>query len=318
MRRTLYVAAVLISLAAATTARAQTGAALLLKPLMAEDETLESSGEALFLMSPQAEGADFDLSIYELRGRVREHREQYIPRIGWDMAFYNMRSDVPVLDQNLIDTSVAVAMEVGPYSDWKGGLSVGVGYAGNSPFGESDAYYAKSTLVLGKKMGEKTNLAFVLDYDGNRTIYPDVPLPGIAYVRQYDEHISFTLGVPLTSVTWRPNEATMIEVTWQLVDQVDARIEHKLAGDLTVFGNFERRQEAFSVDGLSRNDRLLFEQRRIEAGIRWQPWEHTSFTAAGGYAFSSDFSIGFDQRKSDKVADVSDEPYVRVGFERRW
>ena len=110
----------------------------------------------------------------------------------------------------------------------------------------------------------------------------------------------------------------MVELSWTLLDQLDVRLEHKLAGNFTVFGNFERRQEAFSVDGLSNHDRLLFEQRRAELGVRWKPWEHTSLTAAGGYAFGSDFSIGFDQRDSDKVADVSDEPYFRVGFERRF
>jgi hypothetical protein len=229
-----------------------------------------------------------------------------------------MSSDIAVLDQDLVDTSVAAAIELGPYDNWKAGLSVGVGYAGNAPFGESDAWYDKSTLVVGKQFDELTNLALVVDYDGNRTIYPDIPLPGFAYVHQYDEHISFTLGAPLSSVTWRPNEATMVELTWVLVDELDLRVEHKLAGNFTVFGNFERRQEAFTVDGIGDHDRLLFQQRRIEAGLLWKPWEHTSLTVAGGYAFGGDFSIGYDQSDSDKVADVSDEPYVRVGFERRF
>ena len=32
----------------------------------------------------------------------------------------------------------------------------------------------------------------------------------------------------------------------------------------------------------------------------------------------SEFSIGYDQSDSEEVADVSDEPYGRIGFERRW
>jgi len=38
-------------------------------------------------------------------------------------------------------------------------------------------------------------------------------------------------------------------------------------------------------------------------------------TAAAGYAWGQEFSTGFDSRKSDEVADVSDEPYVRFGVE---
>jgi hypothetical protein len=172
--------------------------------------------------------------------------------------------------------------------------------------------------VLGKKLDKRTDLALVIDYDGNRSVFPDVPLPGIVLRHEYDPRLSYVLGVPLSSVTWKPDPAWLFEVTWQLVDRFDARVEYKLAGELTIFGNLEQRQEAFTVDGLADNDRLLFEQRRAEVGVRVQPWEHTSFLLAGGYAFGSDFSVGFDQRESEKLADISDEFYFRAGFERRW
>ena len=318
MRRTLSAAAVLASLALAAPAPAQTGPALLLKPLLHEQENLESRGDALFLGNAQAESLDFDLSIYEASGRFRERRENLIPRIGWDLTYLDLDSDMPVLDQNLIDTSVAIGLEVGEYSGWRSGLTVGVGYAGNSPFGESDAYYGKATLVLGRKLDKRTDLALVIDYDGNRSVFPDIPLPGIAYRHEFDPKLSYVLGVPLSSVTWKPTPAWLIEVTWNLVDRIDARFEHKLAGNVTVFGNLEQRSEAYTVDGLDGHDRLLFEQRRAEVGVRWHPWEHTSFLVAGGYAFGSEFSVGFDQRDSDEIADISDEPYFRLGFERRW
>ena len=311
----LFVAAALLAPSAAF---AQTGPALLLKPLLSEEDRLESRGDALFLGSAEAETADFDLSIYEFEGRFREIREKLIPRIGWDVTYLNLNSDVAVLDQDLLDTSLAVGLELGEYYDWRAGLTVGVGYAGNAPFGEGDAWYGKATLVLGRKLRPKTDLAVVVDYDGNRSVFPDIPLPGIAYRHEFDPTFSYVLGVPLSSATWKPTPAWLIEVTWSLVDRIDARFEHKLAGDVTIFGNLERRHEAFTIDGIGDNERLLFEQHRAELGVRWHPWEHTSFLLAGGYAFGSEFSIGFDQRDSDEVADISDEPYVRIGFERRW
>jgi hypothetical protein len=311
-------AATVVSLAATTAALAQTGPALLLKPLLSEDENVESRGGALFFGSADAGSADFDMSAFELSGRFRERRENFIPRIGWDLTHYKFESDTPVLDQNLTDTSVAIGLEVGRFSGWRSGLTVGIGYAGNAPFGESDAYYGKATLLLGKQLDKRTDLGLVIDYNGNRAAFPDIPIPGIAYRHEFDPKLSYTIGVPLSSVTWRPDRPIMVEVTWQMVDRVDARFEYELSLVWILFMNFELREEAFTVDGIGDHDRLLFQQRRAELGIRWHPWEHTSFLLAGGYAFNQEFSIGYDQNDSDEVADVSDEPYLRLGFERRW
>ena len=55
---------------------------------------------------------------------------------------------------------------------------------------------SQATLVLGKKLDRRTDLAFVIDYDGNRSVFPDVPLPGIAY-RHADAR---TIGQILSSL----------------------------------------------------------------------------------------------------------------------
>lgn len=317
MRRFILVVASLLALCLVTNARAQTGAALLLKPLLSEDENLESRGNALFMGNAKANDIDFDMSVFELQGRFRERRENLIPRIGWEMRWYNLRSDTPILDQDLIDTSVGIGLEVGQIGGWRAGMALGVGYAGNSPFGESSAWYGKATLVAGKSLDKNTDLGFLIDYDGNRVSHPDLPIPGFAYRHQYDPTLSYTIGFPLAAVTWKPDKPILVEATWQYVDQLDARLEYILTPAWTGFVNLEQRLEAFSVDNIG-DDRLLYQARRAEAGVRWRPQEHTSFTVAGGYAFNQEFSVGFDQNNSTKVADISDEPYVRVGFERRW
>ena len=315
------VAAAALSLAAfAPLAAAQTGPALLLKPLLSEDETWESGGAATVVRDAHAQGsdADFNMSVYEYAGRFREQREKLIPRIGWDIAYYDFSSDIPILDQPLTDVSVAAGLELGKYYDWTAGLTAGIGYAGNSPFGEGDAWYAKATLVVGRKLDKKTDLAFVVDYDGNRTIFPDIPLPGIAYRHEFDPTLSYTIGIPLTSITWKPDDKISFDLTWTIVDRFDARLEYKLSPAWSVIGLLEQRQEGFAVDGIDDHDRLLFQQRRAEAGVRWKPWEHSSLLLAGGYAFGTEFSVGYDQGDSTEVADISDEPYVRLSFERRF
>ena len=224
----------------------------------------------------------------------------------------------PLLQNNLTDVSIAAGVELGKYYDWQGGLTVGLGYAGDTPFGEGDAWYGKATLVLGRKLDKQTDMVFVVDYDGNRPILPDVPLPGFAYRHEHDPTLTYVVGVPVASVTWKPTDLITIEATWAMIDDFDARAEYEVANELKLFGALEGRHDAFHVEGLSGHDRLLFHQRRAELGLLWKPFEHTSLQIAGGYAFGGEFSAGWDERDSELVADISDEPYVRFGFERRF
>lgn len=317
MRHTFIPAAVLM-IALAGSARAQTGPALLLRPLMDKDEIWESGGGGTGFASGHADGADFDMSMLEWSGRVREWGPRYAPRIGWDLTHYVLESDIPVLDQNLTDVAIAGGLELGTYYDWRAGFTAGVGYAGNAPLGEGDAWYGKATLALGRQINKRITLDLVLDYDGNRSIFPDIPLPGFAWRHQFDPRLSYTIGIPLTSITWRPDDRNTIEIIWALVEQLDIRLTHKLSPKWSLVGLLERRQDAFSVDDIPDHDRLLFQQRRAEVGLFWKPLEHTTLLFAAGYAFGGEFSIGYDQRDSAEVADLSDEPYLRLAFERRF
>ena len=204
MRYTLRVSAACALAFSAASALAQTGPALLLKPNLSETEALEARGDAIFLQqgSTSNAGADFRLSVFEWSGRFREQRENFIPRVGWDLTYLDVNTKDPSIpDKGLTDVSLAAGFELGTYSGWLTGLTVGVGYAGDTPFGEGDAWYGKATFVIGRELDPKTKLGFVLDYDGNRTYLPDIPLPGFAYIHEFDPHISYTLGVPLTSLS---------------------------------------------------------------------------------------------------------------------
>jgi hypothetical protein len=300
-------------------AAAQTGPGLLLEPLLSEDEVWESRGNATFLnQGSTSQDESYTMQIYQWSGKFREQRERFIPRVGWDLKYLDVDTPDPLLKNDLVDASIAAGLELGRYSKWTAGLTLGVGYAGNTPFGESDAWYGKATFVFGGAWNKNTDVVLVLDYDGNRSVYPDIPLPGFAIRHQYDPRLSWTLGVPVTAVKWKPLDRVTFDLTWTMIDSFDARLQYELASKWTVFGAWETRREAFSVDGLSNHDRLLFQQRRAEVGLLWKPLKHTSFQLAGGYAFSGEFSAGFDGSDSELVADLSDEPYVRVGFERQF
>jgi len=60
-----------------------------------------------------------------------------------------------------------------------------------------------------------------------------------------------------------------------------------------------------------------FQEREAEIGVTYRLHDagvgekDIEFTAAIGYAFSRELSVGFDSNNSRMLADVSDEPYVR-------
>jgi hypothetical protein len=302
-------------------ALAQTGPTLLLKPWPAE-QFVEAQADATFTDKGSThDGFDFRMDIYESYGRVRIVPGNIIsPRIGYDFIAMDLDTDHPGLPSALYDQSIAVGLAVWEHHGWVAGLTAGVGYAGDRPFGDANAWYAKGTFAIGRELDTERDsfIAFVIDYDGNRNILPDVPLPGVAYGFRIDPTILLVVGVPVNSIRWEPNESFYLEATFTITDRFDAVANWRFAPHWSVFGRFESRREAFHLDELPGNRRLLFENRRAEAGLRFSPREQFDMTISGGYSFGGEFSTGWDARNTTLVADVSDEPYIRFGLETRF
>jgi hypothetical protein len=196
-----------------------------------------------------------------------------------------------------------------------------VGFAGttllNNTNGGGSAYYGKAAIFVGRDLGKERALVFGLDYNGNRSTFPDIPIPGFAYTTRLDPTLLANFGFPYTSVLWEPVEHLKVDAAFSFPDTLDARVSYDLSQQWRLYGNFENRLKAFHVEGLGHDRRLFFQQRRLEAGVRWQPRPFIGVVAAGGYAFSQEFSVGFDTRDLGNITHLSDEPYVRVGVEIR-
>lgn len=321
-RRFPFVLSLLTVAAAATPAAlAQTGARLLVEPFPKE-QAMDVRAETYIFDGghTQKTDRDFDFRTYSTEGKFRLEPGNVIsPRVGYQFTYLDPNS--PLLPRRLVDMSVGVATPIGKYEDWVFGLSVGAGYAGDSFFGDGDAYYGKATLGAIRQLDEHTGLAFFLDYNRNRAYVPDIPLPGIAYTRVLSDELEMTLGLPVSSIRWKPQNVPGldVELNYYLPYIADLKIGYQLADHLTVFGRVQSIYESFFIDGQpSNHDRLLFQQRRAEAGLRWEPRDGFQFEAAVGYGWNGEFTVGFDQRDSKTFVDVSDEPYVRLGLEIRF
>jgi len=324
IRRAAWAATPLAALLFCPRAHAQTGPALLLEPFPRE-QLIDARGGYTLLDAGHVKDSDESarLTFYESSGRVRVIPGSLIsPRVGWDLEHIDVDFGPGPLGDSfpsqLSDHSVGVAFPIAQVKQWIFGASLGVGYAGGDPWEDGSGWYGKATLVGFRQFGERDAIVFVLDYDGNRTFLPDTPLPGVAYTRKVSESLTYIVGLPVTSVTFKPVPNVTLEAGYLPIEAFHAAAGWEFAPHWTLFGALDYRDSAFQLDQLGGNDRLMFQQRRAEAGVRWGPRqarERFAVTAAVGYAWGQEFSVGFDSRKSEEVADLSDEPYVRFGIE---
>lgn len=308
----------LAAMALPAAALAQTGPDLLLKPWQ-PGERVELAAYGTFLGDGSTDNADADLtiSIFDSFGRAKlpvESRAE--PRVGYNVTYLDLDGDDPALPAQLVDTSFGFGMGVASIDGWLAGLTVGFGYAGAGAFDDGNAWYAESTFAVGKELDETQSLGFVLNYDGNRPFMPDVPLPGFQYVKKLPDRITAAIGFPFTYIQWEPTAQSMVKLTYIIPFDFAFEAEYRPLPELGLFASYSMRTEAFHSDALPNSiDRLLYEQRRVEAGARWRPTGGVAIVLAGGYAFGQQFDSGFDVRDTDEVAELSDEPYLRAGLE---
>lgn len=307
-------------LLAARPAGAQANAALLIKPWEAagahEDHT------ALYFYGGSHShdtGAGFDMATFESQGRVRLlPGKEASPRLGYDVTYLNLNTGQRNFPGQLLDASVAAGSFLSESNGWVTGLTLGVGYAGNAPFAVGRAWYGRADFVLAKKFSETDALGVGFDYDGHRTYAPDIPLPGFGWSHQVDPTLLAVIGVPLTSITWKPDPRLRVYADYILLTDFDLDVGYEFVKHWTVFGGMETRDNAFYISQQSGHQRMLYTQRRVQAGIRWQPKQFVTLSLAGGYAFDTRFERGWDYRNVKSVLHAGDEPFLSASMELKF
>ncbi len=296
-------------------ARAQMGPTLLLMPFP-PDRNGELTADFFHIpdVEPEGAGTGFTLSIIEsditwqLPGEwARKHKLRLQHRLDYFDA------DIAANINSAIDQSLLAGMYIGDLGDWQMEVVVGVGFAQTNPYADSKGLYAIGTIMLSQQLDEQSRLSILASYDGNRSLLPDIPLPGVAYTRVEDETLIWTVGLPFSSLTWKPDDRWTIQINFALLYNFDAYVNFKVVDELHLFGRFNGRQWAFQQDGLRRHDRMLFEQRRVELGARVLPCDWFEMEVAGGYAFGQETNFGFDVRQHRNGTDFEDAFYIRVG-----
>ncbi len=306
--------------AAATIAQAQTGPGLVLRP-WPDGKSVEVAADAMFLGSATTDNAAADIHLrrYDVGGRYRSDQSAApLFSFGVDVTYLDVATSDPALPDSLVDQSVAAGVALGETGGWAFDVIVGFGYAGDNPYGDDTALYAIADVIARHRVDDRSSWHVLLDYNGNRTFLPDVPLPGFGYHHRSSDVFSYTLGLPHSGFDWRPADRVSLSVGYVVPVTFRAVAAYEVTDGVSVFGQFDNRLDAFTLDSTRDHRRLFFQQRRIEAGVRVRPHDMVDITLAGGYAFDQEFESGFDTRDRDGVADVSDEPFIRAALNLRF
>ena len=312
-------ATVVIMCLAALPATAQTGAELMLKPF-AEGKTVELGAEAMLINNGAIKtvgGGDMD--IYDAWGRWRVTGEdQRNVTVGFTVTYLDLEvpaaaaAVVGATIDRLVDQNVAVGFAVGEVMGWQLDAVAGIGHTGDTAYSDAQALYGMGDLIFSKQLDETSSMQLFVNYDGNRTVFPDVPLPGIAYNKRLSDELSYTVGLPFNRLTWTPIENLAINIDYGVPASFRARADLTVYENVIVFGLAANRSDAFVLDGDVSNRRIIFEQYRAEGGIRWEPCADFGVEVAGGYAFEQRFRRGFDTRSDNTIAALTDEPYIKI------
>ncbi len=248
-------------------------------------------------------------------GRIRlANTGRYSPTIAYNSLWMPLNTNSSLLPRQLDSQSMSFGTPIGQIGKWGIGVSVGAGYAGSAPYNDPSAIYGMALITTQYKFNPRDRLLVSLDYNGNRSFMPDVPLPSIEYA-----HITkkFTLiaGFPEVGIDWRPTRRLRLMVHYYIYDDGTAKASYALFPWMRIYSSFNASSWAFHVDRYSSDQRLFFNMSRIEGGVKLINFSHhANLTIGGGYAFNQAFSQGFDGRNERPVGQIANALYARLQF----
>jgi len=255
------------------------------------------------------------LQLFDAQGRWQVTQDDLGLTLGMQTTVLSI-SDSLTLPNSLVDHSLALGFNIGQIDDWKVSTVLGIGYNGRSPYGDGNAKYGKANLIFSKEASDTSMWQVIVDYDGNRSFLPDVPLPSVSYSDWSNEQFQWTLGFPYSSFTWQPTDKFELEASAVLIYNIHVTGSYELNENFELFASYVNRTDAFRGDNDDPSTRrVIFTQQTVELGVNWEPCNEFNLSIAAGYAFDQEFEFGFDTQNTTKITDVSDEPFVRFAAE---
>jgi hypothetical protein len=287
---------------------AQTGPSILIKPWGEGSFWAETQDELTFQFDTKfkATGADADLFIWDSDGRIRLDKDNQEPRfvIGYSVYTMDIDSNAPATEGQFNDVAIVLGAQVGEVFDGcQLGLLGGVGNANDSYWDRGEAWYGIGAINFSKKLDDSSFLHFGLSHDGNRSIFPDVPLPYAMYVHKLNDQFTYQFGLPVSSFVWTPDDHWTIRLNYLVPVNVTGEVRYAFNDKFSVFTSYRQQLRAFATRG-SDIDRIFYESSRADVGAQYEFAKSLIVAAGVGYLFDQSFEQGFDIRNTTNISDL--------------
>jgi hypothetical protein len=294
-------------------ARAETRAGLMLKP-MPRGKNAELRVEInQYLEGRTDAGLDYDMRLFATRGRVRLSPKlaRRSPLLGWDVLFIDTDTVDPRVPDSLTETAVAMGVGI-PVDDWILNITAGVGFAGDKPF-NGRGWYGLGSVSTSRQLGERDRLQLGIDFDGNRPIFPDAPLPVIVWMRRWSPELRTSLGFPFLGITWEPAPWFTLEFRGIPGIFQSGSLAFHLNEKWDIFLRYRGANFRFFIDDFPNDHRRLFyTEERAEFGIAAKPGERWEIRFAVGWAFDREYAVGWDVRDTETFTAIDDAVFFEL------
>jgi hypothetical protein len=286
-------------------ATADTRSGLMLRP-MPEGQNVDLKIEVNRYLEAKTDGGfDYDMQFFATRGRVRlaPKLERRSPLLGWDVLYIDTDTADPRIPSSLTESSIAVGFGF-PAGDWIIGITAGVGFAGDKPY-NGRGWYGLGSVSATKRLNERDILQFGIDFDGNRPIFPDVPLPVIVWTRIWSQKVRTSIGFPFLGITWDPAKWLTFEFRGIPGIFQTGGFTFHVHGNWDIFVRYRGANFRFFIDSFpNENRRLFYTEQRAELGVTAKIAEKWEITFLAGWAFEREYSTAWDVRDTETLVSL--------------
>ncbi len=178
---------------------------------------------------------------------------------------------------------------------WLGVVSVSLGSPSDEPFASADEISGQATAFLRVPHGIRNAWVFFLNYSNDREFLNGLPLPGVSYQYEPSGKAKVLFGIPITSAEWKPVGNVKLRLTYLLLRTVHAGAEVRMFRRLTWRADFFWWSRRYRRANRTRDDdRLFYNEKKVEGGVRVSLGNSVWVDFSGGFAFDRFYFEGED------------------------
>jgi hypothetical protein len=202
---------------------------------------------------------------------------------------------------------------------WTAGASFTIGSASDEPFHSTDELIVSAAGLLRVPHRARNAWLFSLYYSNTQEFLGGIPIPGIAYHWVPSDRFNAVVGVPFTSVEYRPLDKLTLDFLYAPVRRVRARATYRPFRPLRAYIGFDWDYDAyFLAKRRDEDDRLFMYDKRVIGGIRFD-LRYVGVELYGGYVFDRFYFEGesYSDRRDNRI-DIASGPFVGFRIGGRW